>query len=322
MEEKEKKRSLEHFPVQLFAVVMGLSGLVIAYGKAYHFFNFPRIIYLSLLAVDTFLFFAIFTTYMLKWLKYPEAVKKEYEHPIKSSFIATISICFLLISIAYYDFAPTISVVYWFIGAPLHLFFTLSVISFWIRGEFHVKHINPAWFIPIVGNVLVPVMGVDMMPVYVSYFYFTLGMFFWLVLFTIITYRMIFHEPMPQRLIPTFFILIAPPAVGFISYLRMTFGSNDLVSQFLYLIAFFFLMQLAFMVKMFTKLKFFISWWAYTFPLDAITIATILQYMMFRTAFLKWLSIVLLIVTTVVIGIVAYKTVQAALEEKICVAEE
>lgn len=315
------ERSLKYFPVQMFAIVMGLSGLTIAFAKAWHFFDVPKIFYEALLLIDTSIFLIIFTTYMLKLLKYPEAVLEEFQHPVKSSFIATISISFLLLSIAYYDFAPPVSIAFWFIGAPLHIFFTFSVISFWIQGKFHINHINPAWFIPIVGNVIVPIVGVDCMPEYVSIFYFTVGMFFWIVLFTIITYRMVFHDPMPERLIPTFFILIAPPAVGFISYLRITAGSDDLVSQFLYFIALFFFFQLAFMVKMFTRLKFYISWWAYTFPLDALTIATTLQYMIFRNDLTKYAALSLLVLTTAVIAFVSYRTLKAVRNVEICVLE-
>jgi len=91
------QRSLEYFPVQLFAVIMGLSGLTIMYAKAYHFLNFPYWIYLSLLFIDVVLFFVIFSTYVIKWVKYPNAITQEFNHPIKSSFGAAISIIPILI---------------------------------------------------------------------------------------------------------------------------------------------------------------------------------------------------------------------------------
>ena len=91
---KLNKRSLEHFPVQLFAVIMGVSGLAIVYAKAYHLIGMSYWIYEVLLFIDTVLFLGIFTAYMLKWLYYPEAVKQEFYHPIKSSFMAAISISF------------------------------------------------------------------------------------------------------------------------------------------------------------------------------------------------------------------------------------
>ncbi|WP_024787994.1 MULTISPECIES: SLAC1 anion channel family protein [unclassified Lebetimonas] len=315
-------RSLQYFPVQLFAVVMGLSGLTIAYAKAFHFLHLPYWPYFILLILDTAAFFCIFITYMIKWIKYPDAIKAEINHPVKSSFIPAISISFLLISIAYMDYAPTISVTFWWIGAWLHLFFTFSVIKFWIRHSFDVKMISPAWFIPIVGNVLVPVAGVDVVNEYINLFFFTLGIFYWIVLFTIVTYRMIFHHPLPKKLIPTFFILIAPPAVGFISYFRITFGSIDIFSMILYLIGLFTFLLLIAKKSLYTQIPFFISWWAYTFPLAAITIATTLIYSSFKNCSMYWFSLLLLAIVTVVVFYVAYKTYLAIKAEKICIPEE
>jgi len=315
------KRSLEFFPVQLFAVIMGLSGLAIMFAKAYHLLGLPQWIYLSILFVDTVLFLVIFTAYMFKVLLHLEAVKKEFYHPIKSSFMAAISISFLLLSIAYYDFAPTLSLLLWYIGAPLQLMFTLIIIRYWIHNELKVVHSNPTWFIPIVGNVLVPIVGVEAAPIFVSLFFFSLGIFFWIVLFTIMLYRIIFHHPLAKKLVPTFFIFIAPPAIGFVSYFRITNGSIDMFGIFLYFVALFTLLLLLFMIKMYDTKEFFISWWAYTFPLAAISIATLMMEMVFRNSVTYLASIALVIFTSIVVGFVAFKTIQAYRAQKICISE-
>ncbi|WP_294958359.1 SLAC1 anion channel family protein [Sulfurovum sp.] len=316
------KRSLEYFPVQLFAVIMGLSGLSIVFAKAYHLIDMPYWIYGTFLLIDTVLFLGIFTAYMFKWLIYPEAVKKEFYHPVKSSFMAAISISFLLVSIAYYDFAPTVSILFWYIGTPLQLFLTLTVIRYWINNDLKVVHANPAWFIPIVGNILVPVVGVDAAPLYVSLFFFAIGLFFWIILFTIMLNRIVFHHPLAKKLIPTLFIFIAPPSVGFISYFRITDGSIDMFSIILYFVALFTLFLLLFMVKNFDTKEFFISWWAYTFPLAAVTIATLLMYMSLRNSITYAASVALIILTSLVVGYVTIKTLHACRTEKICVSEE
>ncbi|MCK9490566.1 MAG: SLAC1 anion channel family protein [Sulfurimonas sp.] len=315
-------RSLEYFPVQLFAIIMGLSGFAIVFAKAYHILDFSYWFYAFILFIDTLLFLVIFTSYMLKIAIHPKAVKQEINHPIKSSFMASISVSFLLISIAYYDFAPTLSIILWFIAAPLQLFFTLLVIKYWIHNDLEVVHSNPAWFIPIVGNVLVPVVGVEAAPIYVSLFFFSLGMFFWIVLFTIMMNRIIFHNPLAKKLIPTFFIFIAPPAVGFISYLKITDGSIDMFSIFLYSIALFTLLLLLFMLRMYDVKMFFISWWAYTFPLAAITIATLLMHNIYHSTFTYLASLSLIAFLTIVVGYVALRTIQAFKAQKICISEE
>ena len=318
-----KKRSLSCFPVQFFAVLMGISGLTIVYAKAYHILNFSSIWYLILLGINTILFFVIFTIYLLKWIKYPQKIKEELNHPIKSSFVPAISISFLLLSIAYYDYAPSVSVAFWFIGAPLHLYFTLRTIKFWMMHEkLNINHINPAWFIPVVGNLLVPVVGIDVLPISVSIFYFSIGFFFWIMLFVIVMYRMIFHNPMASKLVPTLFILIAPPAVGFISYFRITFGSIDMMSMFLYSIAFVIMFLMFAKLRVFINAKFFISWWAYTFPLAAISIASILMYMTYPNHFNHVVSILLIGLTTAVVALVFYKTIIGIKEERLCIEEE
>ena len=322
MEQKIQSRSLEFMPVQLFAVIMGLSGLAIVYAKAFHLLGVPYWIYASLLILDTLLFLLIFTSYMLKVLLYEKAVLKELNHPIKSSFMAAISISFLLLSIAYYDFAPTVSILLWSIGAPLQLFFTLVVIKYWIHNDLEVVHSNPAWFIPIVGNILVPVVGVDAAPLYVSIFFFSIGLFFWIVLFTVMMNRIIFHHQLVKKLIPTFFIFIAPPAVAFISYFKITNGSIDMLSMFLYFVSLFTLILLLFMIRMYDTKEFFISWWAYTFPLAAITIATLMLEMAFHNNFTFIASWFLILLSSFVVGFVAYRTLVACKAQIICISEE
>ncbi|MEA1982906.1 MAG: SLAC1 anion channel family protein [Campylobacterota bacterium] len=317
-----KVRTLQHMPIQLFAVIMGLSGFAIMLAKAYHIIGMPYWVYKAVLFADTALFLVIFTAYMFKIAIYFEAVKKEFYHPVKSSFMAAISISFLLLSIAFYDYNPLHSILLWYIGMPLQLMFTLIILRYWIHNDLKVVHSNPAWFIPIVGNVLVPIIGVDAAPIYLSLFFFSLGLFFWIVLFTITMNRIIFHHQLAKKFIPTFFIFIAPPAVAFVSYFRITAGSIDMLSMFLYSIALITLLLLLFMIKMYDTKEFFISWWAYTFPLASISIATLMLEMVFHNLFTYTLSVGLIILTTLVVGFVAYKTFRACRAQQICVSEE
>lgn len=107
----------------------------------------------------------------------------------------------------------------WAAGSLVHLAFTFAILSSWMHHtHYDIKHANPAWFIPVVGNLFVPICGVLFAPAELSWFFFSIGVVFWIVLMTIVFYRVFFHEPIPARLQPTLFILLAPPAVGFIAY--------------------------------------------------------------------------------------------------------
>ena len=311
---------LQFFPVMMFAIIMGLAGLTIVYQKANDLFGLSLWITDGLILLTSFLFCAILLTYFAKAVVYPSEVKKEFAHPIRINFFAAISISFLLLSIIFKETYFVISFYSWYIGAILHLFFTLYTLSFWINKTLEIQHSNPAWFIPIVGNLVVPVAGVDIVSPDVTVFYFSIGIFFWIILFSIILNRLIFHKQFAQKFMPTLFILIAPPSIGFIAYVKIT-AQLDMFAMILYNLGLFFTFLIFFMYKNFTKIKFFISWWAFTFPLATITLASMLMYDKTHLDFYLFISYFLIFSVTMVVLIVAYQTIVHMKRKEICIME-
>lgn len=316
----KKSARIENFPIMMFAIVMGLSGLTIAYQKAAHLFHLTHLIPNVLAGLTSVVFIAIAITYTIKFIKYRTEVKEEFTHPVRINFFAAIPISLLLLSVMYHEINLQIATVLWWGGMLLQGYLTLHTISFWINKNVEIQFSNPAWFIPIVGNVLVPVGGVDIVNRDFLMYFFAVGIFFWIILLTIILNRIIFHHLLAQKFMPTLFIFIAPPAVGMISYVKLT-GEFDLFASFLYNIGLFFTLLLLFMYKNFIKLEFFISWWAFTFPLTAMTIASILAHHMTGSSFCYYASIGLLTLATCVVAFVAYKTVYHMFKKEICVME-
>lgn len=313
---------LQHFPNAFFAMVMGLCGLTLAFEKAQSVLNIglPINAVLALIALAVFVFLAVM--YTRKWMRYPEAVKKEMNHPVRMNFFPAISISLILLGTCFLHLAPGLAKVLWMLGTALHLMMTLTIMGVWMHHDrFEVTHINPSWFIPVVGNIIVPIGGVHFGYTEVSWFFFSIGLVFWLVLMTIFFYRVFFHNPLPVKLMPTFFILIAPPAVGCLSYTRLL-GEVDSGSRILFYTGLYLTLLLATQVRRFTSLPFFLSWWAYSFPLAAMTVATLMMAAALDSTFLAGLGTVLLIVLCVVIGILVTFTARAAQANKICVPED
>ena len=193
--------------------------------------------------------------------------------------------------------------------------------SSWIKHEIDVKHKNPAWFIPIVGNVLVPIPAMTHFHEDISWFFFSIGIVLWIVLFTIFLYRAIFHKPLPDKLMPTFFILIAPPSIAFVAYFKMT-GGIDGFAKVLYFFAVFTAMLLFFNAKSFAKIKFYLSWWAYSFPISALIIASFVMYENTDFVLFKYTAIGLYVFLVGLISYLIFKTIKCTFNHKICVPEE
>jgi len=232
-----------------------------------------------------------------------------------------VSISLLLLAIAFLGIAPGVSHGLWIVGAGLHLILTLSVINTWLHHEhFEVHHINPAWFIPAVGNVLVPVAGMPLGYMELSWFFFSIGMLFWIILMTLVFNRIIFHQPLPDKLMPTLFILIAPPAVGFIAYLRLT-GEIDAFARVLYFSGLFLTLLLLTQAPRFARLPFFLSWWAYSFPLAAIGIASLVMYEHSEKTGYYLIGMGLLGLLTALVILLIVRTGVAIREHGICIKE-
>jgi tellurite resistance protein len=312
---------LENFPIAFFAMIMGLSGLTISWEKAAPIFQLSLSPAMALLWITTGVFIILATLYAVKVIRFQDQVVAELKHPVKLNFFPAISISLLLLSIAWMPVHEGVSEILWITGALLHLAFTLYVVNVWIHHDhFDIQHMNPAWFIPAVGNVLVPVAGTHFGYVEISWFFFSVGMLFWVVLLTIIFNRILFHNPIDMRLMPTMFILIAPPAVGFIAYMKLT-GELDSFARFLYFSGLFLTLLLLTQARRFAKLQFFLSWWAYSFPSAAITIATMLMYEVTGLAFYRYLGVVLLTLLSMVLLLLVVKTAKAVIGRKICVSE-
>lgn len=315
------KSRLANLPIPIFAMIMGLAGVTIVYLRAGHSLWQSELPGMVLAGLTCLLFTVLALAYTAKTLLYFNKVREEFRNPIKLQFFPTISISLLLISIIFLNLQPEVSRIFWIVGTLAHLTFTLVILSIWIqKDKFEINHIEPTWFIPIVGNILVPIAGVQFAHPDVSWFFFSIGLIFWIMLFTIFLYRIIFHQPIVEKRLPTFFILIAPPAVGFISYLRLT-GEVDQFARILYFFSVFFFLLLLVQWRMFLRVKFYISWWAYSFPLAALTIATINMREHTTAPWMDALAWGLIVLVSIVVGLLLVLTARVAFRHEICTCE-
>ena len=312
---------LKFFPVSFFSVILGLSGLTIITQKLESIYSFENITSAIFLILTTAIFTVLSITYAIKLIKFPNEVKMEFHHPIKISFFPAFSISFILLSIATLSVNKDLSSVLWHIGTVLHFVLTIAIISRWIHHpEFKIIHNNPAWFIPAVGNILVPVAGTTHAPEEISWFFFSIGLFFWIILLVIFFNRIIFHSPLPDKLLPTMFILIAPPAVGLISYVKLT-GEIDAFGKILYFFAMFLVILLLSQFRMFKRIKFFLSWWAYSFPIAAFSLASVLMYHETGTDAYKYIATAMAVMLISLIAYLIFSTFRLMLKKEICIEE-
>lgn len=312
---------LSQFPVSFFAIVMGLSGLTLALRAAEHALGLGPQASLAALAATVVVFATIAALFALKALRHPRAIAEEWAHPVRIAFFPAISISMLLIATALAPLAADIARPIWLLGAAAQAALTLSVVANWIgHDRYQTIHLNPAWFIPAVGNVVAPVAGVALGFPELSWLYFSAGLVFWVVLLTLVMNRLVFHDPLPGRLTPTLVILIAPPAVAFIAYTRLT-GEVDAFARILLNIGYVFAGVVLTQAPKFARLPFALSWWALSFPVAALAIASHLFAEATGSAAHRAIGLALVATLAALVAGLAARTAAAVRRREICKPE-
>ncbi len=308
---------LAHFPITFFGATMGLFGLALAV-RAGGF----GLASLVVTGVGLIVLVSLFALYGAKALSYPQQVVEEWNHPVRLAFFPAANISVLLLALLVQDIVPGVSLVLWSVGASVQAVLTIIIVSAWISHRaFGPGMLSPAWFIPAVANVIVPLGGAHFGFVEISWYFFSVGMLFWLVLLTLVFNWLIFHDPLPGKLKPTLVILIAPPSVALLAWTGLNGGVVDAMAHILLSIAVFFAGLVAVQVPSLLRLPFAMSFWALSFPLGALTSAifrygTIIELQLYRVVGIALL--VLLVITIIALSI---RTLRAALAGDICQPE-
>jgi len=312
---------LQHYPITFFATAMGFGGFTLALRAGAVSLGLGTWPWQAALALTVLVFVLAAAVYALKALRFPGAVLAEWRHPVRLAFFPTVSISLLIIATAALPLYPAVAEVAWLAGTAAHAVLALAVVTGWISARaFQQGHLNPAWFMPAVGNVVVPVAGVQLGYVEVSWLFFSAGMIFWLLLLTLVFNRLVFHDPMPARLQPTLVIMIAPPSVASIAWLRMT-GEMDAFGHILMSLGYVFAALVAVQLPRILRLPFALSFWALSFPVAALTIASLLHSEATGSQGHLWVGGALMAGLTLLIVALTGRTLLAIARDEICKPE-
>jgi tellurite resistance protein len=294
---------------------MGIAGLALAWRLAAHEFNANIWIShgIGIIALLAFALLAI--GYLGKFLKHPDAVKNEFNHPIAGNFFGTINIAILLLSSILAPAGILAAQIVWTLGSIGTIALGYTIISRLLRGKIDSGHAVPAWLIPGVATLDITVAGGTMPMAWareLNVFALAVGGFVALVLFTLIVSRLIHHQDqLATGLLPSLMILIAPFEVGFLAYTNFTQRVDDFAAILFYFGFFLFLILAAKVFK--RSIPFAAGWWAVSFPLAALASAALKYSAAVHLWPITWLAIALLAFLSLVISVLSVRTIRILL---------
>ena len=307
-------------PVSFFSMSMGYAGLAVAWREASRIYGVPALIADSLMVLGLMIFSVLVYGQVRRWQSNATALAGEFEDPIKGAFFATFSMSLLSLAGSVLVHSPMAATVMWSVGAAAHLVIAVAIISRWFERDCDVSNVNPGWFLPSAGNLLVPITGAQLGFVEVSWFFFAVGFVFWTILFVILIYRVIFLGPFRTDLMPTLFVLLAPPSLAALALDALTGDMASPVGKVLIYTSVFFAVLLATLWRQFQKTGFAPIWWACTFPTAAMATACLRYGDRVPAAGAEIMGLAALIFSTGAVGVLSILTLRAARKGSLFVA--
>ena len=327
---------IKNFAPSWFAAVMGTGILAISSSMYSDYIPWLDTLAVWLFYFNIFLFSIFLVPWVLRWIMYRENALADLRHPILSNFYPTLTVGMMVLSSDFLilDGNMLAAEVLWALGAAGTVFFSFLTPYLVFKGD-HVTldHINPAWFIPPVGLIVIPIAGsviaasktgtLREIILLIDIFGWGAGFFLYISLLAVCMYRFILHHPLPNVLAPTIWINLGPIGAGTLALINIvkysglvTIGEPFMVMALLlwsfglWWFCMAVLMTLHYIRRL--KLPYALSWWAFIFPFGAYVAATYAMSNIFNIRLMGWLGLGLYLMLAVMWAVTLVNTAKHA----------
>lgn len=321
-----------------FSVVMGLSGLALAWHSAEAALGSSATgVSLVFGVVAVLVFVALLGLSVLRFNRFPAALAEDLRHPVRHAFVAALPVATLLLvtlGVALAGTHPVFDALWW-LAALGQLWATVWVLKRWLvatpvppapqsstpaalQGLIQGASLSPTkptapapsapafWptvtpvlFIPVVGNVVAPLAGLALGHSVWAMAQWGVGLLLWPVVLGLLLVRRAVQGPLPDRLLPTWFITVAPPSV--IGLVAVQLHAPLAVVAACWGMALFFLLWVASIAQQAVNQPFSLTFWAVSFPLAAFTTLTLRLAALAESGGLQMAGTLLLALTSLVV---------------------
>ncbi|KAF3446388.1 hypothetical protein FNV43_RR11567 [Rhamnella rubrinervis] len=237
----------------------------------------------ALIALWSFAFFTLLLLsllYLLRCFFYFKLVKAEFLHDVGVNylFVPWISWLLLLQTVPFLQPETVPYLVLWWIFAVPVVILDVKIYGQWFtKGKrFLTTVANPTSQLSVIGNMVGAQAAAHMGWKESAVCMFSLGMVHYLVLFVTLYQRLSGGDRLPVMLRPVFFLFFAAPSVASLAWEGIA-GAFDMGSKMLFFLSLFLFTSLICRPTLFKRSmrRFSIAWWAYSFPLTVLALASI-----------------------------------------------
>ncbi|WP_158865946.1 hypothetical protein [Leifsonia sp. AG29] len=265
-----RRKATPRIPLNTFAICFGIAGLATVWTSLTAAFGWDASTSAALWIVTAVSWVWLIVAHLHRGRHSTETLRSQLRHPAQGPIAAVIPIVGMLLGSQLTGWWPVGGIVLTAVSFAAAVFFGGWILAYWHRGSLNPEAFHGAYLLPTVAASFVSsIIAGRMHLTGVAVGAFAVGLFFWVVLLTVLLARLAFFPPLPDALTPTLAILMAPPALGGTAWFLIAGVRSDPVSAaFLGMLAVMIVLQL-FLIGTYRRLEFTLGFWSFTFPVAA-----------------------------------------------------
>ncbi|WP_285115644.1 transporter [Leifsonia sp. fls2-241-R2A-40a] len=307
--EPGRGRTSPRIPLNTLAIAFGLAGLAGVWTTAGRLLGASDVVGQVLWIVAAVAWVWLIVAHLRRGARSAETLSQQLRHPAQGPIAALVPTVGMLLGADLHRFVPLAGTVLVLASLVVTALFAGWILAYWHAGNLTPEAFHGGYLLPTVGAGLIAAttsfrIGLPVVAIGA----FAVGVFFWVVISTVLLARLAFFPPLPAALTPTCAILLAPPAVAGTAWFTINGEKPDLVSVALLGLLVLMTLQQLFLLPRYRVLPFSLGFWSFTFPLAA-AVAYGIEWLSIA-AFAGWQAVawVLVALVTVVIAAIGVRS--------------
>ena len=301
--------TVTRIPLNTFAIAFGLAGLAEAWSAASDSIGISVVVAQAFWLLVAAVWMGLIVAHLVRGARSEASLAEQLRHPVQGPLAALVPVSGMLVAGDVASFSTAAGITMFLLALATSAVFAGWMVAFWVRGGLQLDSVHGGWLLPTVAAGLV---GADVaaevgLPL-LGWALFGVGAFFWSIMTLLVMARLAFGNPLPDPLVPTTAILLAPPGVAGVAWfaldgLRPSAGAAAIAGLGALLI----LTQVA-LVPRYRRLRFSLGFWSFTFPAAAVIVEAMLWLHILAVPGWQVLTGALLIALNALIGAIGVRT--------------
>lgn len=251
----------------LFGIPLGLAGLGAGWSAARATLGAPSWPEEVLYGVASAIWLVLTAIYLLRGLRRKGAFRSDLTHQVSGPFASFIPLVGILLSAHYSEYLPVLGawVCIAFIAALAVV--ATQLFAHWVTGGVSMQSIHPGYFLPVVAGSFVASIGFSSVHAHdAALAAFGIGAFFWLVVGTVVTVRLMTAGELPPAARTGLSAYLAAPATASVAWMVSHPGPMGALQLGLTGVLIIMLLMQLLIIGEYRKLAFSPLFWVFTFP--------------------------------------------------------